>query len=83
MEAQNSEKNMTMQLNTLQPAAGSKKNAKRVGRGIGSGLVRPVVEVIKVKNHVQVDSLKLVLKAAKCLYNVVCLKWALPHAVLN
>lgn len=27
-----------MHLNTLQPAAGSKKNAKRVGRGIGSGL---------------------------------------------
>ena len=27
-----------MQLNTLQPAPGSKKNAKRVGRGIGSGL---------------------------------------------
>ena len=26
-----------MQLNTLQPALGSKKNAKRVGRGIGSG----------------------------------------------
>lgn len=26
-----------MHLNTLQPAAGSKKNAKRVGRGIGSG----------------------------------------------
>lgn len=26
-----------MQLNTLQPAAGSKKKAKRVGRGIGSG----------------------------------------------
>lgn len=29
--------NGVMQLNTLQPAAGSKKNAKRVGRGIGSG----------------------------------------------
>lgn len=28
----------TMHLNTLQPAPGSKKNAKRVGRGIGSGL---------------------------------------------
>lgn len=28
----------TMQLNTLQPVPGSKKNAKRVGRGIGSGL---------------------------------------------
>jgi large subunit ribosomal protein L15 len=27
-----------MFLNTLKPAAGSKKNAKRVGRGIGSGL---------------------------------------------
>jgi large subunit ribosomal protein L15 len=27
-----------MQLNTLQPASGSKKNGKRVGRGIGSGL---------------------------------------------
>lgn len=26
-----------MQLNTLQPAAGSKKASKRVGRGIGSG----------------------------------------------
>ncbi len=28
----------TMRLNSLQPAAGSKKVAKRVGRGIGSGL---------------------------------------------
>ncbi len=27
-----------MRLNTLKPAAGSKKNGKRVGRGIGSGL---------------------------------------------
>ncbi len=36
MEIQNSE-NMAMQLNTLKPAAGSKKNAKRVGRGIGCG----------------------------------------------
>ena len=29
-----------MRLNTLKPAAGSKKTAKRVGRGIGSGLVK-------------------------------------------
>jgi large subunit ribosomal protein L15 len=36
MEIQNSE-SMVMQLNTLKPAAGSKKNAKRVGRGIGCG----------------------------------------------
>lgn len=27
-----------MRLNTIKPAAGSKKVAKRVGRGIGSGL---------------------------------------------
>ena len=27
-----------MQLNTMKPAAGSKKNRRRVGRGIGSGL---------------------------------------------
>lgn len=27
----------TMHLNTMQPAPGSKKNARRVGRGIGSG----------------------------------------------
>lgn len=27
----------TMRLNTLRPAAGSRKDAKRVGRGIGSG----------------------------------------------
>jgi len=27
-----------MRLNTIKPAAGSKSNAKRVGRGIGSGL---------------------------------------------
>jgi large subunit ribosomal protein L15 len=29
-----------MRLNTLKPADGSKKDAKRVGRGIGSGLAR-------------------------------------------
>ena len=26
-----------MRLNTIKPAQGSKKNARRVGRGIGSG----------------------------------------------
>ncbi|MFM2344605.1 MAG: ribosomal protein [Pseudomonadota bacterium] len=30
--------NTKMQLNTLSPAEGSKKNRRRVGRGIGSGL---------------------------------------------
>jgi large subunit ribosomal protein L15 len=31
-------KENAMQLNTMKPAAGSKKNRRRVGRGIGSGL---------------------------------------------
>jgi large subunit ribosomal protein L15 len=39
MENQENTQNIQMtKLNTLQPAAGSKKNRKRVGRGIGSGL---------------------------------------------
>jgi large subunit ribosomal protein L15 len=29
---------MTMQINTIKPSDGSKKNRRRVGRGIGSGL---------------------------------------------
>ena len=29
---------MSMELNTIKPAAGAKKNRRRVGRGIGSGL---------------------------------------------
>jgi large subunit ribosomal protein L15 len=29
---------MTMQINTIKPSEGSKKNRRRVGRGIGSGL---------------------------------------------
>jgi large subunit ribosomal protein L15 len=29
---------MTMELNTIKPASGSRRNRKRVGRGIGSGL---------------------------------------------
>jgi len=36
MTTQN-DNNSVMSLNTLQPASGSKKDAKRVGRGIGSG----------------------------------------------
>ena len=37
-----------MRLNGLSPAAGSRTDKKRVGRGIGSGLVRQVVVVTKV-----------------------------------
>lgn len=40
-----------MRLNTLSPAEGAKHSAKRLGRGIGSGLGKLVVVVIKIKNH--------------------------------
>lgn len=36
-ETDNLRGNVKMQLNTLQPAPGSKKKSKRLGRGIGSG----------------------------------------------
>gem|GEM_PF-1583521 len=41
------------------------------------GLVKLVDEVTKVKKAVLVDTIKLVLKAVKCRYNVVCQNGAL------
>ena len=38
-----------MKLHELKPAEGSRKERKRVGRGIGSVTVKLPVEVIKVK----------------------------------
>ena len=65
-----------MQLNTIKPADGSKKAAKRVGRGIGSGFGKTAVAVIKVRNRVLVVFIKSVLKAVRCLCSVVCLNVA-------
>ena len=45
-----------MFLNTIQPAEGATHASRRVGRGIGSGWVRQVVVVIKVKKAVLVAS---------------------------
>ena len=45
-----------MFLNTIQPAEGSTHASRRVGRGIGSGLGRQLVVVIKVKKAVLVVS---------------------------
>lgn len=56
-----------MRLNTLSPAAGSKPSKKRVGRGIGSGLVKQVAVVTKVKNHALAVQFVQVLKAVRCL----------------
>lgn len=56
-----------MRLNTLAPAAGAKTSAKRVGRGIGSGLGKLVAVVTKVKNHVLAAVFVQVSKAVRCL----------------
>lgn len=56
-----------MRLNTLAPAAGAKTSAKRVGRGIGSGLGKTGGSSIKVKNHVLAAAFVQVSKAVRCL----------------
>lgn len=60
-----------MRLNTLSPAEGAKHSAKRLGRGIGSGLGKLVVVVIKVKNLVLAAVFVVVSRVAKCHYTVV------------
>ena len=67
-----------MLLNTIKPAEGATHYARRVGRGIGSGLGKTCGRGIKVKKAVTVVSIKWVLKAVKCLCNAVCL-----NVVLN
>ena len=65
---ENIESNNTLGLNTLS-STGTNKNRKRVGRGIGSGTVKQLVEVTKVKNQDQVEPLQGDLKVGKCLFN--------------
>ena len=60
-----------MRLNTLSPAEGAKHSAKRLGRGIGSGLGKLVVVVIKVKNLVLAAVFVVVSRVDKCHYTVV------------
>lgn len=60
-----------MRLNTLSPAEGAKHSAKRLGRGIGSGLGKLVVVVIKVKNLVLAAVFVVVSRVVKCHYTVV------------
>ena len=55
-----------MRLNTLSPAAGSKPEKKRVGRGIGSGLGKTVVAVTKALVLARAVELVSGSKAAKC-----------------
>ena len=60
-----------MKLHELKPAEGSRKERKRVGRGIGSGKEKLLVKVIKVKMLVLVAVFVLDLKVVKHLYSVV------------
>ena len=60
-----------MKLHELKPAEGSRKERKRLGRGIGSGQGKTAVKVIKVKMLVPVVVFVLVLKVVKHLYSVV------------
>lgn len=60
-----------MNLSNLKPAEGSTKTRKRIG--VAPDLVWVVLlqEVIKVLNQDQVIQRRLVLKADRCLFNVV------------
>ncbi len=67
-----------MELNSIKPAEGSKHAARRVGRGIGSGLGKTAAVDTKVKNPARVATTRWVSKAVKCLCSVAC-----PSAVSN
>ncbi len=69
-----------MRLNTLSPAEGAKHAPKRVGRGIGSGLVKPAAVVTKVRSLVLAVAYVVVSKVVRCLCTVVCRNSASLHA---
>ena len=57
-----------MRLNTIKPSEGSKKEVRRVGAELVRVLEKRLEEAIKDKNLEQVVSIKLDLRADKCLY---------------
>jgi len=61
-----------MRLNTIKPGEGSKKDRKRVGRGIGSGLGKTCGRGHKGRNPVPAVSTRLVSRAARCLCSAAC-----------
>jgi len=72
-----------MNLSNLQPAEGSTKNRKRIGRGTGSGRGGTSTRGhkgagsrsgYKSKIGFEGGQIRLVLKVVKCLYNAACLK---------
>ena len=64
-----------MQLNTIKPAEGSKKNRRRVGRGIGSSLGKTGGRGMNGQKSRSGYARRLASKAAKCRCNVVAEAW--------
>lgn len=64
---------MTLRLNELAPAEGAKREHRRLGRGIGSGVGKTGGRGVKVKNHVKVVAFVQALKAVKQRFIVVYL----------
>lgn len=64
---------MTLRLNELAPAEGAKREHRRLGRGIGSGVGKTGGRGIKGQNHVKVVAFVQVSKAVKQRFIVVYL----------
>lgn len=64
---------MTLRLNELAPAEGAKRENRRLGRGIGSGVGKTGGRGVKVRIHVRAVVLVQALKAVKLRYIVVYL----------
>jgi len=67
-----------MKLNTISPAEGSKKNRKRVGRGIGSTDGKTAGRGHKGQKSRSGGFHKVGFEAVRCLCNVVCQSVVLP-----
>ena len=61
-----------MELNNIKPADGSKKDRRRVGRGIGSGLGKTAGRGHKGQKSVPAASTRSASKAARCRCSAAC-----------
>ena len=71
-----------MRLNTLSPAPGAKRDAKRVGRGIGSGTGKTAGrghKGLKARSGGSVQS--RLSRAVRCHFRSACLSTVLPRAL--
>ena len=61
-----------MKLHDLKPQEGSKKERKRVGRGISAGQGKPLAGGQKVKEHAPVAVLACIIRAVTCRSSAAC-----------